>query len=154
MLRGFLQLNDGKMSSSDEVGDVQVKALTASPSHGSLGPGTGRIPRPSLSWLESRRTACGREIEVDLVRSSSLEGTVRTIAVVPLDEQRELTPESRPVIGNDERARAFVFDGSDESLDDRETAIFLDGPEALSDATAAAPAPEAVNRELPAMVGN
>ncbi len=79
---------------------------------------------------------------------------MRTIAVVPLDEQRELTPESRPVIGNDKRARAFVFDGSDESLDDRETAIFLDGSEALSDATAAALTPEAVIRELPAMVGN
>jgi hypothetical protein len=76
------------------------------------------------------------------------------MAVVPLDEQRELTPESRPVIRNDELARALVLEGPDESLDDRETAVFLDGPEALSDATAAAPAPEAVIRELPAMVGN
>ncbi len=76
------------------------------------------------------------------------------MAVVPLDEQRELTPESRPVIGNDELARALALDSPDESLDNRETAIFLDGPEALADATAATPSPEAAIRKLPAMVGN
>ncbi len=115
MLRGFLQLNDGKMSSTDQVGDVQVEALATSPSHGSLRPSAGRSPRPSSSWLESRRSAGGRTIEVDLVRSSSLERTVRPMAVVPLDEQRELTPESRPVIGNDELARALVLEGPEDS---------------------------------------
>ncbi len=65
VLRGFLQLNDWKMSSPDQVGDVQVEVLAASPSHGSLVPRTGGTPRPSSSWLESRRTAGGREIEVD-----------------------------------------------------------------------------------------
>ncbi len=154
MLRGFLQLNDGKMCSPGQVGDVQVETLTASPSNRGLRPGTEGIPRPTSSWLEPRRTAGGREIEVDLVRSSSLERTVRPMAVVPLDEQREFTPENRPVIGNDELARALALDGPDESLDNRETAVFFDGPEALSDATAAAPAPEAAIRELPAMVGN
>ncbi len=76
------------------------------------------------------------------------------MAVVPLDEQRKLAPQCRTVIGNDEFARALVLDGPDESFNNRETAIFLDGPEALSDATAAAPAPEAIVRELSAMVGN
>ncbi len=154
VLRGLLQLNDGKMSSPDQVSDVQVEALAASPSHGNLRLSTGAAPRPSSSWLESRRTAGGREIEVDLVRSSSVKRTVRPMAVVPFDEQRELTEESRPVIGNDEPARALVLDGPDESLDNREAAIFLDGAEALSDTAAVAPAPEAVIRELPAMVGH
>ncbi len=116
VLGGFLQLNDGKMFSPDQVGNVQVEALAASPSHGSLRPSAGRIPRPSPSWLKSRRTAGGREIEVDLVRSASLERTVRPMAVVPLDEQRELTPENRPVIGNDELACALILDRPDESL--------------------------------------
>ncbi len=154
MLRGFLQLNDGKMSSPDQVGDIQVQALTSSPSHGSLGLGTGRIPRPSSSWLESRCTTVGREIEVDLVRSLGLERTVRPMAVVPLDEQREFTLKRRPIVRNDELARALVFDGPDESLDNRETSIFLDRPEALSDTTVAAPAPEAEICELPAVIGN
>ncbi len=76
------------------------------------------------------------------------------MAVVPLDEQREFTAKRRPIVRNDELARALLLDGTDESLDNRETAIFLDGPEALSNTTVAAPAPEAVIRELPAMVGN
>ncbi len=84
MLRGFLQFNDGKISSPDQVGDVQVEALAASPLHGSLRPSTGAVPRPLSSWLESRRPAGGREIEVDLVRSSSLVCTVRSMAVVPV----------------------------------------------------------------------
>ena len=76
------------------------------------------------------------------------------MAVVPLDEQRELTPENRPAIGNDELARAFVLEGPDEPLNNRETAILVDRPETLMDAVSPAPAPEAAIRELPAMVGD
>ena len=148
-LSSALQFDERQMPAACQVSHGERELLTASPSHGSARPSTWRAAWPLSSWLESRCTAGGQEIEVDLVRSSSLERTVRPIAVVPLDEQRELTPESPPAIGNDELARALVLDGPDESLDNRETAIFLDGPEALSDATAAAPAPEAVIRELP-----
>ena len=154
VLRRFLQFNDGQILAPGQIRDAQAEELTASSSNGSLRSGTWRTPRPSSSWLNARCAAGRPVIEVDLVRSSSIEGAMRPMAVVPLDEQREFAPESRAVIGNDELARALVLDGPNQSFDNRETAIFLDGPESLVDTTSATPAPESTVGELPAVVGD
>ena len=79
---------------------------------------------------------------------------MRPVSVVPRDEQREFTPQLPPVVGNDQPARALVLDGSDEPFDDRETAMFLDGTDALADATSLAPTPKVVIDELRALVGD
>ena len=153
-LRRFLQLNDGKMDASDHVADGQVEALATSPANGSLRPSTWRTSRPLVPGFDARRKASRREIEVDLVRSSNVKPAVRSKPVVPVDEQREFTPQFLPVVRNEESACALVLEGPDDSLDDGETAVLADRAEPPPDSTTAAPAPKPLVGELTAVVSN
>ena len=58
VLRGFFQLNDGKMSSPGQLDDVQVKVFGASPTPGSWGFGVG--------CSGPRKVDLSREPEIEL----------------------------------------------------------------------------------------
>jgi hypothetical protein len=76
------------------------------------------------------------------------------IAVKPLDEQRQFTPERVATVRNDQPTCALVFDRPDESFDDCKTPVLTDGSETLMDAFPTTPLSESSRDELLAVIGD
>ena len=82
------------MLAPGQVADGQVDALAALPANGSLRPCTRRTTWPSPSWLDTRRAASRRKIEVDLVGRSDIQAAMRPFFVVQLPTRVITRPRS------------------------------------------------------------
>jgi len=80
---------------------------------------------------------------------------VGPVAVVPGDVEGQFLFHGGETVRNrDESPRALGLERPDAALDHGEAAVLANGPEALSDAAATAPASELPGREPPALVGD
>lgn len=148
------QFDEGQMLASACEGDAQFErralAFARGRARGGAGRGCGPAHARFVAWLGVARTnAC-----VGFLGRFAAEGGVRTGLVVPAKERVEFTPQVLPAQGDCDAAEAFVFERSDESLDDGDAAVLADGAEARPDAVASAPGLEPRAPELTALVGD
>ena len=148
------QFDDREMLAVDAEADVKFEPNTAPTTNSRLGSGAPRATWPSCSRFEAGSEASGWPPEVDLVRCPHLEPSVWPIAVKPLDEQRQFTPERVATVRNDQPTCALVFDRPDESFDDCKTSVLTDGSEALMDALPTTPSSKRPVAKLLALVGD
>lgn len=136
------QRDDGQVLAPRAVADREFETLTTSPVNLRMRSCAWRSARPSTSWFESRREACGWSAKVDLVRGSHLESGVRSVSVVPGDEEQQLAPDRVTLVGNQHASGALVLHGADEPLDHGDAPILADRAESLLDAVTETPATE------------
>jgi len=80
---------------------------------------------------------------------------VRALGVVPRSPERQFSLElGTPEWDEHETANALALDRFHQTLDDRDTAVFAHGSEAVPDSTTAAPGFETLLGELHALVRN
>jgi len=153
-LRGFFQFNDRQMPAARQVRHSQRDPLAATPTHWGGRSGTRRASGPLSPWLEPWRSRSRQALKVDFIWSRRLQTAVRPMAVVPLDEEADLTAECSPIQRHENATQSLPLHGSHQSFDHRDAAVLLDGPEALADATPPAPSPESLVGELRPLVGD
>ena len=117
-LRGAVQLHDRQMLTTGYVADRKIKSNAAPATNGRPRCSARGAMRPASSRFKPRREAGWFEIVVNLIRCSTIEGFAWPVAVVPIHEQRQLSPEAFAPVGDQEPARALTLDGPDEPLDD------------------------------------
>jgi hypothetical protein len=144
-LRSRSQRDHREMLATSEVLDLQFESNTWSTPQ--LGRRSGaRCPaRPSQSGLEAWLHAGRRRAEVDLVRRPTVEAVVRTLAVVPLREDRQVLSQRSFLIGNEQPSSALLLDGPDQTLDERDGTVLSKGTEALLDTASSRPVAEGVS---------
>jgi len=136
-LRGFLQLNNREMSAACEVRHDQRDPLATPPSHPCRRPGARRSSWPLSSRLKPWCLRSWQAIKVDLIESRSEQTAVRSMAVVPLDEQTNLTAKRSAIRRHENATKRLAFHGPHQPLDYRDAAVLLDGPESRNGASSA-----------------
>ena len=101
-------------------------------------------------WLSASRPSA----EVDLVRRRTIESVVRSVPVVPLREQRQLSVKDVALVGEQQLPRALVLDRANQPFDNSDAAVLADRPEALTNPAATAPFPKRLVAELLALVSD
>ena len=123
VLRGALERDDGEMSASVEVLDVEGEPDSRLTADQSLGRGARRATWPSRSWFKARRPGRWTPMIVDLVRGRGSESGVRPVAAIPGEVKPELLLEiSETVWNRDQPSSALGLDRPDATLDDGEAA--------------------------------
>jgi hypothetical protein len=89
---------------------------------------------PSRAWLETRPFVGGRAHVVHLVRRLAVEGFVRAVLVVPVEDEPKFTLEGRLIFG-DRRETHQLFQRSVKPLHDGNTTVLADGPKTRQDVT-------------------
>ena len=89
---------------------------------------------------------------IDLMRRLAIERRVRATLIVPFLKKRQLPVERLPAKWHEDRARAFVLETQNESLDYCDTAVLTNGAEAGGDAFTVTPVLERVAPELLTLV--
>ena len=117
-LRRALQLNDGKVLAPGEVPDREFNVLASTTAHLRLWPCAGRASRPEPARLEPWLATGRSSAEVDLVRRRGFQRVMRSVPVVPIDIQRQLSAKRSSLVGDQQQpSRALEFHRSDEPLD-------------------------------------
>ena len=133
---------------------MEIQASSTATSNRYLGHGAWRAAGPVSSRLEPRCEASRSKTLIDLVRCSTIECFAWPVAVVPIDEQRQLPPKAIAPVGHQELSRALALDGPDEPLDDCDAPVFADRTEPLTNPSATAPLPECLVAKLLALVSD
>ena len=115
-LRSLFQFDNREMPAAGEMGHDHLKMLAALSTHSSSRSCTGRSSWPSLSWLIPNTSRSRDQAEIDLIRRGSLQGAVRSMAVVPLDEEADLPPECCPIQGHEDAPQRLALRGPHEPL--------------------------------------
>ena len=107
------------------------------------------------SWLEAWLPIDGPQVVVDLIWRATAERHVGTGFVVPSEIKLKLAAKLSVLKGHQEKTpRAFVLQGADEPLQNRQAAILSHGAEARPDALLVAAEFETVAPELAAFVAH
>ncbi len=104
--------------------------------------------RPAFAWFDARPSIGRSQTEVHLVGSLAVDGSVRTMCVVPGDEVFELPAKRRPPLRHHGSAGALVFHGSDEPLHYSDAAVLSSRAEARTDSPSSAPALETPHQKM------
>jgi len=150
----WFQLDEWEVPAPRQVAHVQFESLAAAASDLRLLPRTRRARRPSSSRLKSWLATSRPSSEVDLVRRRAIESVVRSVLVVPVGEEHQLPAKSVTLVGDQQSPRTLALQRTNETFDHGDAAILADGSEALPDAPAGAPPPEALVGELPPVIAD
>ena len=149
-----LQRHDRQVLAAREVADVQVEPHAATTSHSRSRDCARCVTRPLPSWFEACLQARRADAAIDLVGSRSKQPFVRSLAVVPAGEQRELRAQRARRVRDEQPPRALIPDGPDEPFDQCDAPELTDGAEALADPAPARPCTECSIAELHALIGD
>ena len=127
-LRRALQFNDRQVLAPRQVAQLQFDHLPDLATHFSLRRGARRSPRPAPPRLDPRRFAGTIAVEVDLVGRCGSQPLVRTVAVVPLEVERQFPSHALALVRDQQPPRALVLHRSDEPLEDGDAAVLADAP--------------------------
>ena len=89
---------------------------------------------------------------IDLVWGATIDSGIRTMLVIPVNEQLELILESCSTHRDQPATCSLAFHRADEPLDDRDAAVLPHGAKPWIDRPSAAPGFEAIAPELPSLV--
>ena len=89
---------------------------------------------------------------IDLVWGATIDSGIRTMLVIPVNEQLELILESCLAHRDQPLTCSLAFHRADETLDDRDAAVLPHGAKPWLDRPATAPGLEAIAPELPSLV--
>ncbi len=91
---------------------------------------------------------------IDLMRCLAIQRRVRSIFIEPIGITHYLSAERLPAKWHEDDPRAFVLEAQNEPLDERDTPVPTNGPEAGCDSIAITPVLERVAPELLALVAD
>ena len=91
---------------------------------------------------------------IDLVWGATIERGIRSVLVVPVNEQCELILKSCLAHRDQPATCSLTFHRADEPFDDRDAAVLSNGAKPWLDRPSAAPGFEAIAPELPSLVAD
>ena len=91
---------------------------------------------------------------MDLVGGATIERGIRSVRVVPVNEQFELVLKSCLAHRDQPSTCSLTFHRADEPFDDRDTAVLSNGAKPWLDCPETAPGFEAIAPELPSLVAD
>ena len=113
---------------------------------------TARLPRPPRSWLASWFKIGGWKRVIDLVWGATIERSIWSMLVVPVNKQFERILKSCLAHRDQPSTCSLAFHRADEPLDDRDAAVLPHGAKPWLDRPATAPGLESIAPELPSLV--
>src|SRR5271166_1520213 len=133
--------------------ELETRAGLALDEH--LRSGTRRRTGPRGPWFQTRLAARRPAFEVHLVGRGASQSCVRSVAIVPVAEQAELSDKGSVSQGNQrQQAHALGLERADEALDHRDAPLLANGAETLADVAALAPAPQTTADELRPLIAH
>lgn len=152
-LRDPGQADEWKMVPATRAADGEIDASAWAPTDESVRSGARSVPRPSGTWLEARKSACGSAVEIHLVRGICGKNLVRPVGVVPAAPERQLMFHiSATERDEHEPSRALALEGPDQPLHDRDAAVLTDRTKSVLDPPKPAPTFETLGGELDSLV--
>ena len=142
------------MSLAVMKGDLQCEAITWLSGDECARPGAGCASRPAFAWLDPRSSIGGPQSEVDFVGRLAFERDVRSMFVVPGEEDPDLSDDARSAQRNQDSAKAFVLQCSDEPLNHGDTSMLPRGAVPRPDCRTPAPSLKRVAPEDRVLVGD
>ncbi len=139
------------LATFDEV-DLERELISWSNGYRRLRFRAARLPGPPRSWLASWFKIGGWKRVMDLVWGATIERGMWSVLVIPVDEQFEFVLESCLAHRDQRTACSLTFHRPDETLEDRDAAMFPNSAEPWLDSPETAPGLVAVAPELPSLV--
>lgn len=127
LLRGTLEVDDGKMSPAVQELDLHREPHAGLALHQGHRLGAAGGPRPTGARLEARLMVCRTPLVVNFVGRPVIEGHVRTMAVVPSGEELEFAEERSALHGHHRQPGDALLEREDQPLDERDAAVLADG---------------------------
>jgi hypothetical protein len=137
------------------VADLEFELGSGLTADESLRRCTSGSARPTLAGFEARRPNRSPTVVVNLVRDSTSEPGVRSVAVVPRDVERKLLLNRCDTERDHNKTpRALALDSSNPTLNHRQASVLPERPETVPNAPPVAPPPKSLSDELRALVGD
>ena len=150
----LLEFDDREVLPVAEERNKQLKSRAGSTTNGRLWGSTSAFHGPALSRFEARFLMCRFENPIDFLRRSSVKEAVRPVFVIPGYVPAGLLAHLSGRKRHEDVSSTLILEREDKAFDNRNTAVLTHSAETWFNAALAAPVPEPVAEELPAVVAH